>query len=80
ETQAADSDGDGAPDYMESSIIDTDEDTFADQNDPENDNACVPEAIFCATNIPVMRWPHALLLGAGLLLISWSARRRRRII
>ena len=39
-----DSDGDGTPNVFESSIADVDGDGVANQNDPANGNACVPNA------------------------------------
>ncbi len=42
EGETADSDGDGTPDYLESSVEDADGDGTSDQNDPADDNACIP--------------------------------------
>jgi len=37
-----DTDGDGIPDVAESDLIDSDDDGISDQNDPANNNACLP--------------------------------------
>ncbi|NNC55055.1 MAG: hypothetical protein HKO07_04965, partial [Pseudomonadales bacterium] len=79
ETESADSDGDGTPDYLESSVEDSDGDTFPDQQDPGNDNPCEPEVHFCSQNIPVMRWPHALLLGLALFAVTFANKRRLQV-
>jgi len=43
-----DVDGDGIPDVAESDLIDTDGDGISDQNDPANNNACLPNNMVAA--------------------------------
>lgn len=48
EGETNDTDADGIVDYLESSVTDADLDGVTDQNDPQNNNACVPN-IFVAS-------------------------------
>ncbi len=75
EGELVDSDGDGLFDYQESSLLDSDNDTVPDQQDVDNNNACVPHPIFCQQNVPMLGlwWLHALM-ATGLLLIVKSSR------
>src|SRR5688572_3364389 len=43
-TEVGDSDGDGIPNALESSVTDTDGDGVPDQSDPANNNPCVPNS------------------------------------
>ncbi|MDQ7075705.1 MAG: hypothetical protein Q9O24_11270 [Gammaproteobacteria bacterium] len=43
-----DTDGDGIPDVAESDLIDRDGDGISDQNDPNNNNACLPSNLVAA--------------------------------
>ena len=42
ETQNADADGDSIPDYLESSLVDADDDGANAEQDPDENNACIP--------------------------------------
>ncbi|MFK8029058.1 MAG: OmpA family protein [Gammaproteobacteria bacterium] len=44
EGPTTDTDGDGTPDFEESSIVDTDGDGVNDQDDPANNDPCIPSA------------------------------------
>ena len=81
EGEFVDSDGDGQFDYQESSLVDSDNDTVPDEQDVENNNACVPHYIFCQENVPMLGlWWLQAVLALGLLALArrgWVARDRR---
>ncbi|MBK7947364.1 MAG: NPCBM/NEW2 domain-containing protein [Deltaproteobacteria bacterium] len=78
EGATADGDGDGLPDYQESSTADADQDGVPDQSDPENGNACVPNAQACAPAVPTAFAPVQLLLAALLVATGATILKRRR--
>ena len=77
EGATTDSDGDGIFNYLESSIADADGDGVADQSDPQNGNACVPNPSACGPQVPTA-FPGVQLLLVGLLVATATARMRVR--
>lgn len=75
EGELTDTDGDGLFDYQESSLLDEDHDTTVDELDAENDNACVPNPIFCAEKVPALTPLFYTLLAMMLLALTAVSRR-----
>ena len=79
EGELTDSDGDGLLDWSESAIVDTDLDGVFDQDDPDNDDACVPNTcVAVPTTQPIAQIVMMLMLvGTGIVVLF--ARNRRSV-
>ena len=84
EGETTDTDGDGLFDWQESSVLDADADGVPDQEDPANDDACVPNPGACAPpQVPTSSSPMQplllllLLIGTALVVVRRPGATRR---
>ena len=72
EGEFVDTDGDGLLDWVESSILDYDSDTLADQFDEANGNGCIPDPMFCPSRVPALGPADQVVLMLALFALGWA--------
>ena len=66
-----DSDSDGLFDYLESNIIDSDGDGYKNHEDPNNQDACLPDTSLCSVSIPAIIPIFYYILGLLLIITGY---------